>query len=79
MPSIATVLLTALIVGARAELLRKGQNIGPQLLSEGPRGRQITAMQIGCVCVCTVVFPEVVMVAVSDIFLILKKTLTSLT
>ena len=31
MPLIATVPLTALIVGARAGLLRNGQNIGPQL------------------------------------------------
>ena len=31
MPFIATVPLTTLIVGARAELLRNGQNKGPQL------------------------------------------------
>ena len=36
MPLIATVPLTASIVGARAELLRKGQNTGP-LLSQGLR------------------------------------------
>ena len=36
MPLIETVPLTALLVGSRAELLRNGQHIGPQLAQRMP-------------------------------------------